>query len=161
MATHDAVIDWTRPEQTSDADFLAGHYSRGHTIEFDEGVTLPGSASPSVVKKPWSIDAAADPEELLVAATATCHMLWFLDFAKRAGFPVRRYRDNPTGVMGKMEDGSIGITRIYLHPEVSFGGAPPSHPALEALHHEAHGACNIANSIRSEVIVESSEPRPI
>lgn len=160
MATHDAVIDWTRPEATSDADFLAGHYSRAHTIGFDEGITVPGSASPSVVRAPWSETAAADPEELLVAATATCHMLWFLDFARRAGLAVRRYRDNPKGVMGKMPDGSIGITRITLRPEVAFAD-PPSAGALEALHHEAHRACNIANSIRSEVVVEPAGPGPL
>lgn len=156
MATHDAVIEWTRPEPTSDADFLAGHYSRAHTIGFDHGVSLPGSASPSVVRAPWSIT-AADPEELLVAATATCHMLWFLDFARRAGLAVRRYRDNPKGVMGKMPDGSIGITRITLRPDATFA-KPPSATELSAMHHEAHAACNIANSIRSEVIVEPAEP---
>jgi organic hydroperoxide reductase OsmC/OhrA len=152
MSTHNAVIDWTL-SQATDADFLAGHYSRAHTIGFDGGVTLPGSSSPSVVRPPWSEVAAADPEEMLVASVSSCHMLWFLDLAKQAGFAVRRYRDTPEGRMGKMPGGAIGITRIVLRPSVRFGGTGPSAAELDALHHKAHAACFIANSLNSEILV--------
>lgn len=155
MSTHNATIAWSLGG-AGDADFLAGHYSRAHSISFDGGVTLPGSASPSVVKLPWSVEAAADPEELLVAAVSSCHMLWFLDFAKHAGVVVRTYSDEPVGSMGKMPDGKVGVTRIVLRPLVSFGSAPPG-DLIERLHHEAHDACFIANSIKSEVVIE---PRP-
>ena len=89
MSTHSATVSWAlRPGE----DFLAGRYSRGHLIAFDGGVSVPGSASPSVVRAPWSVEAAADPEELLVASLSACHMLWFLDLAKHAGVRVRGYR---------------------------------------------------------------------
>lgn len=152
MSTHNAVIDWSLGE-TSDADFVAGRYSRAHTIVFDAGVTLPGSASPSVVKAPWSVEAAADPEELLVASAASCHMLWFLDYAKHAGFAVSRYHDEPVGQMGKMVDGSVGLTRIVLSPTIAFAGTAPSPSELDALHHKAHASCFIANSLKGEVVV--------
>ena len=114
MSTHNALIDWSlKPGE----DFLAGHYSRGHTIAFDGGITLPGSASPSVVSAPWSVEAAADPEEMLVASIATCHMLWFLDFAKQAGVLVRAYHDEPFGRMGKMPThGRIGLSPVHAPP---------------------------------------------
>lgn len=154
MSTHNAVIEWVRAADTSDADFLAGHYRRLHTIGFDGGVSIPGSPSPSVVKAPWSEAAAADPEELLVAAVSNCHMLWFLDFAKHAGFPVRRYRDEPEGLMGRLEAGKFAITKVTLRPMVEFGDAAPNADQLAALHHKAHDACFIANSIKAEVVVE-------
>ncbi len=154
MSTYDAVIEWSlRPGD----DFAAGRYSRAHTISFDGGVSIAGSASPSVVKAPWSETKAADPEELLVASLAACHMLWFLDFAKHAGVVVRRYRDTPVAKMGKMPNGKISLYGCVLKPDVeaelASGGAVG--PALIAeLHHKAHDACNIANSVLTNVRVE-------
>ena len=149
MSTHNAVVQWSlRPED----DFLAGHYSRGHSVTFDGGVTLPASASPSVVRAPWSVEAAADPEEMLVAALSSCQMLWFLDFAKHAGVLVRGYHDEPFGLMGKMPaNGRIGLAKCTLRPRVDCDTAPE---VLDALHHQAHAACNIANSVLTEVTVQ-------
>ncbi|CAN5373169.1 OsmC family protein [soil metagenome] len=152
MSTHHATIDWA-PAQGND--FLAGHYTRAHVIGFDHGVALPGSASPSVVKAPWSVEAAADPEELLVASIASCHMLWFLDFAKHAGVEVRAYRDEPEGRMGKMASGKIGVVVCVLRPSVDCDADPET---LGALHHKAHEACNIANSVLTDVRVEPAAP---
>ncbi len=154
MSTHNAVVDWSLDDTVADADYLAGRYSRAHTIAFDGGLTVPASASPSVVRTPWSKEDAADPEELLVASASSCHMLWFLDFAKHAGLVVRRYHDEPIGKMGAMADGSVGVTRVTLRPAVTFSGPAPSAEALDALHHKAHAACNIANSLKGEVVVE-------
>ena len=149
MSRHDAVVSWSlRPQD----DFLAGHYSRAHTIAFDGGVSVPGSASPSVVRAPWSEAAAADPEELLVASLSACHMLWFLDFAKHAGIVVRGYRDAASARMGKMPTtGRIGLVECILHPEVACDASAET---LATLHHQAHAACNIANSVLTDVRVE-------
>ena len=154
MSGHNAVVEWTlRPGD----DFAAGHYSRGHTISFDGGISLPGSASPSAVKAPWSVEAAADPEEMLVASIAACHMLWFLDFAKHAGVVVSRYRDEPIGKMGKMPSGRIGVYDCLLQPQVEaalIDGSPVGPALMAELHHKAHDACNIANSVITNVRVE-------
>jgi organic hydroperoxide reductase OsmC/OhrA len=158
MTTHNAVVDWSLDAQSADADYLAGRYSRAHVVAFDGGLIVPASASPSVVRAPWSKEDAADPEELLVASTASCHMLWFLDFARQAGLIVRRYHDEPAGAMGAMADGTVGLARITLRPAVAFGGAPPSAETIRSLHHKAHAACNIANSLKSEVVVEPRTP---
>ncbi len=153
MSTHEAVVSWRlRPGE----DFLAGRYSRGHEIAFDGGVSLPGSASPSVVRAPWSVEAAADPEELLVAGLSACHMLWFLDFARHAGVLVRAYADTPVARMGKFADtGRIGLTVCTLRPQVDCDADAAT---LDGLHHRAHDACNIANSVKTEVRVE---PAPV
>jgi len=154
MTTHKAVIAWSLGDAVADAEYLAGRYSRIHTIGLGAGVSLPGSASPSLVRAPWSTAAAADPEALLVASAAACHMLWFLDFAKQAGLVVRRYGDAPFGTMGAMADGSVGMVRITLRPAIGFGGKAPPQDLFNALHHKAHAACYIANSLKSEVVIE-------
>jgi organic hydroperoxide reductase OsmC/OhrA len=79
-------------------DFLKGRYSRGHTVRFDGGTVIPASASPQVVGK-WAVEAAVDPEEMLVAALSNCHMLSFLHVARLAGLTVGAYSDHAEGVM--------------------------------------------------------------
>jgi organic hydroperoxide reductase OsmC/OhrA len=74
MATHVAAIKWAAKE--SGEDFLKGRFSRAHGVSFDGGTELPASASPHVVGK-WAAEAAVDPEEMLVAALSSCHMLRF------------------------------------------------------------------------------------
>ncbi|MFN4291784.1 MAG: OsmC family protein [Permianibacter sp.] len=151
MAQYSAEIIWQRGEQA----FLNNRYSRNHLMRFDGGVELPGSASPHVVPLPYSDAAAVDPEELFVAALSSCHMLWFLSIAAKQGFRVDRYHDNASGVMTKNGDGKLAMTRVTLRPDVRFSGDKlPSHAELDALHHQAHEECFIANSVRSEMVVE-------
>ena len=151
MAEYRADILWQRGEQA----FLDNRYSRNHLMRFDGGVELPGSASPHVVPLPYSDAAAVDPEELFVAALSSCHMLWFLSIAAKQGFRVDRYHDTASGSMTKNADGKLAMTRVTLRPDVRFSGDKlPSHAELDALHHQAHEECFIANSVRSEVVVE-------
>ena len=96
-----------------------------------------------------------DPEEAFVAALSSCHMLWFLDLAARAGFTVERYLDKASGEMGKNAAGQLAITRVTLRPDVQFGNAnPPSAAQHAQLHHQAHSNCFIANSVTSTVLCQ-------
>ena len=82
-------------------------------------------------------------------------MLFFLAYAAKGGFVVDHYRDEAVAVMGRDDRGRMSITHVTLRPAVVFSGdAQPDAAALDALHHRAHGACYIANSIRAEVSVE-------
>src|SRR5690606_963639 len=110
--------------------------------------------APSSVPAPMSDPAAVDPEEALVAAVSSCHMLFFLAFAAKAGLVVDRYRDEAVGVLSRDERGRMAITAVTLRPKIDFSGDPPAPDALGDLHHRAHEACYIANSIRAEVTVE-------
>lgn len=56
--------------------------------------------------------------------------------------------------MGKDERGKIALTRITLRPQIRFEGRKPSPDELDRLHHQAHERCFIANSLRSEIVVE-------
>ena len=141
-----ATVRWA-----SDGDFAKGRYSRAHTWEFDGGAVVPGSASPLSVPLPYSDASAVDPEEAFVAAASSCHMLWFLDLAKRAGFVLASYTD--TAVARMEGDPNPWITRVDLFPRMEWVGTAPSAEALAELHHAAHEKCFIANSIKSEVVV--------
>ena len=149
MATYTADIAWTLAPGD---DFRSGRYSRGHQVSFDGGITVPASASPHVVGK-WAVAAAVDPEEMLVAALSNCHMLTFLHVARLAGFNVTSYRDHAEGVMEEIAPGRQAVTLIALHPRIEWAEALPGKDVLEHLHHEAHEACFIANSIRTQVTV--------
>lgn len=149
MSRHVAEVSWR-----SDGEFASGRYSRRHELRFDGGAVVPGSASPDVVPMPMSDPAGVDPEECLVAAVASCHMLWFLSLAQNAGFDIASYRDAAEGEMGRIAPGRMAIVRITLRPDVAFAGAAPDAATLDQLHHEAHERCFIANSLRTEIVVE-------
>jgi organic hydroperoxide reductase OsmC/OhrA len=152
MSTYTATIRWTRDPST---DFSRGQYSRAHSWEFDGGVTVPASPSPHVVPQPWSDTSAVDPEEAFVASLASCHMLFFVDLARRAGFVVDNYVDEAEGVLEKREDGKMWMSRVTMRPQVTFSGDKrPSEADIAHLHHRAHDQCFIANSVTTEVAVE-------
>ncbi len=150
MAAYRASVQW---RLGAGEDFPAGRYSRGHELGFDGGVTVPGTASPHVVGNRWSVDGAVDPEQMLVAALSSCHMLTFLHRARLAGFSVAAYADAAEGVMGEIAPGGQGVTRVTLRPAIEWVGPAPDAEALARLHHEAHEGCFIANSVRTEVVV--------
>ena len=121
---------------------------------------MPASSSPSVVRVPFSDPAGVDPEEALVASLASCHMLFFLDFASRAGFAVASYRDEAVGVMSRDERQREWMSLVTLRPVVQCDGDKQPSPAeLKALHRNAHDHCYIANSFKGEVRVEA-HPSP-
>jgi len=152
MSTYTAKIDW---KNDSPEMFAKNQYSRGHTWEFDGGVTVPASSSPHSVRVPYSIEEAVDPEEALVAASSSCHMLSFLYVAAKAGFNVESYEDNAVGEMIN-DKGKQWISTITLDPQIVWSGDTPTAAQLAAMHHEAHEICYIANSIKSEIIINGT-----
>lgn len=147
---HEARVGWVRGDET----FTDDRYSRRHEWRFDGGALIAASASPSVVPEPMSAPEAVDPEEALVAATSSCHMLWFLSLAARRGFVVDEYRDEALGHMGPNGEGRLAFSRIVLRPEIRFAGPPPGGAELNELHRAAHERCFIASSLRCDVLVE-------
>jgi organic hydroperoxide reductase OsmC/OhrA len=154
MAEYLATIEWQR----GDATFTDNRYSRAHRWRFDGGVEVPASSSPHVVRVPMSDPHAVDPEEAFIASLSSCHMLFFLSFAARDGYCVDRYVDTALGLMAKNAQGQVAMTVVTLRPSVDFSGERrPTRDAIEALHHEAHAACFIANSVRTEVRCEPAD----
>lgn len=143
MSEHRASVEWQRS-----GEFRHETYSRSHALRFGD-VSVPGNAAPGNV--PAGVPAApgVDPEQAFVAALSSCHMLWFLHLACRENWVVERYVDEAVGVLDK-----TWMSRVTLRPRVTFSGPAPSAEALRALHQRAHEKCFIANSVKSEVLVE-------
>lgn len=151
MAHYTAEVLWLRNE----GDFAGNRYSRRHLLRFDGGLEVPGSSSPYVVPLPMSDASALDPEEAFVSSLSSCHMLWFLSIAAKRKFCVDRYFDAAEGVMEKNADGKMAMTLVTLRPDVEFSGERrPTREELDSLHHEAHDACFIANSVKTDVRCE-------
>ena len=150
MSEHTAKLSWSR----GGAEFQMKTYSRDHQAAFDGGVTVPMSAAPGASTPPGTTSlATVDPEELTVAAVSSCHMLFFLALAAKRGLTIEAYADDPVGVL-ESRDGATWLTKITLHPRVSWGGSPPDAAIVDELHHGAHKRCYIANSLKAEITVE-------
>ncbi|HAS24542.1 MAG TPA: peroxiredoxin [Vibrio sp.] len=152
MSEYGAVIRWQKAE---DEAFSDNQYSRGHTWEFDGGATVPASSSPHVVPLPFSVEANVDPEEAFIAALSSCHMLTFLGIAAKQKYVIDSYVDDAIGVLEEDESGCSSVTKVTLRPDIVFSGSKiPTAKQLDKLHHLAHKNCFIANSVKTEIVVE-------
>jgi len=153
MSEHKAKILWTH----STGDFLKGTYSREHAWAFDGGMTVPASSSPAAVRIPFSNPANIDPEEAFVASLSSCHMLTYLFIASRKGFEISSYEDEAVGLMTKNDRGILWVSSVVLHPRITYSGVKtPTREEEDQMHHAAHEQCFIANSVKTDVRVEST-----
>lgn len=146
MSRYAATVRWA-----SDGAFASGRYNRDHAVIFD-GLAVKGSASQGNVPPGTASADAVDPEELFVASLAQCHMLWFLDLARRDGVVVESYEDQADGLLAHNADGQMAMTEVTLRPKVVSNATPAQ---LADLHHKAHAVCFIANSVKTVVTVET------
>ncbi len=147
MAEHRATIRWQR----NSPNFDYKTFDRSHLWEFPGGQQLRGSSAPAYAGNPE----LANPEEGLIAALASCHMLTFLAIAALKRFAVKSYEDQASGELGKNAQGRMMISTITLRPHVVFEGEKvPDANTLESMHHKAHENCFVANSLITTVVVK-------
>jgi len=151
MSTYTATVVWAR---AAGAVFKDNKYSRAHQWRFDGGTVVPASSSPKVVPPPLSKEEAVDPEEAFIASLSSCHLLFFLFYAAKAGFVIDHYEDEATGEIGKNVQGAAAMLKVHLRPKIAWAERTPSADELDELHHRAHESCYIANSVKTEVVVE-------
>lgn len=151
MSSYTATVRWRGGDPEI---FRKGRYGRAHQWAFDGGALVPASAAPENVPHGTADPAGVDPEEAFIAAISSCHMLFFLDYARRAGLVVDSYVDEAIGVLEKRADGKIAVTRVTLRPRIEWVGDGASAEQLADLHHRSHEDCFIANSVITEVVVE-------
>ena len=151
MSEHAATIRWYRNTRS----FAYEDYDRRHVWRFDSGAEITASAAPGFLGNPECID----PEEALVASLSSCHMLTFLAIASKKKLIVDRYEDNASGILEKNADGVLAITRVTLRPQIVFAGETrPTEEELARMHKKSHAACFIANSVKTEITVETAAP---
>ena len=150
MSEYKATVEWVR--NTADFDYKS--YNRTHTLSFEGGIRVPGSAAPGNIPPTAAGAPGVDPEQAFVASLASCHLLWFLHIAAQAKLVVDRYRDQASGVLERNAEGRMAMTRVTLRPVVSYAGRAPTPEEHAQLHERAHDKCFIANSVKTEVTVE-------
>ncbi|HLI18854.1 MAG TPA: OsmC family protein [Rhodanobacteraceae bacterium] len=139
-------VEWTGNRGTGTDGYR--NYGREHVIRIEGKSDIAGSSDPA-----FRGDAAKhNPEDMLVAALSTCHMLAYLHVATLAGVVVTAYTDTAEGTL--VTEGNGGhFTRVVLHPVVTI--TPSSDPAkAESAHADAHHACFIAASVNFPVRCE-------
>src|SRR6266540_3868554 len=116
--TYELTVTWTGDRGTGTSGYRA--YSRAHEVTAAGRPPLPGSSDPTFRGDPdrWN------PEQLLVAALAQCHLLWYLHLCAEAGVVVTGYTDTPTGLMAEDDDGGGRFTEVTLRPRAN--GTPSS-----------------------------------
>ena len=148
MSEHKVGLEWKRESER----FTYDTYNRDHAWVFEGGARVSASATPAYRGNP----ALVNPEEALVAALSSCHMLTFLAVAAKKRFVVDRYSDHAVGYLEKDQKGKLAIARVVLHPQVEFSGPTlPSPNEIAELHEQAHSGCFIANSVTAEVTVQA------
>ncbi|MDR7102901.1 OsmC family protein [Croceicoccus sp. BE223] len=152
MVDYTATVRW---HARDGEDFTAQRYSRAHEWRFDGGAVVPGSAAPGNVPAGTADESAVDPEEALLAAAASCHMLYFLAYAAKAGFTIESYVDETVGAVARNQAGDPWVASIVLRPAARFGGdRRPTRAEIDDLHHRSHKSCIIANSLKSAITIE-------
>lgn len=147
MSEHIASIRWARQQKP----FTYEGYSRDHEWQFDGGQRLLASAAPAYLGSQQGVD----PEEALVAALSSCHMLTLLAIAARKGWVVEAYEDDAVGTLAKNTAGKLALTEVVLRPAITFSSdRQPDAPALQRLHEKAHQHCFIANSVTTRITIE-------
>jgi organic hydroperoxide reductase OsmC/OhrA len=123
-------------------------FDRNHRVAFEGKAGLTMTAAPEYKGDPTKLD----PEDLLVAALASCQMLTFLAIASMSKVEVLAYRDAAVGKVEKA-DGKMKMTTVVLKPKIVL--APGSNLDRAAgLVTKAHEQCFIANSVTTQVVVE-------
>ncbi|MGA2529315.1 MAG: OsmC family protein [Acidimicrobiales bacterium] len=145
-ATHryELSLTWTGNAGSGTSSYRA--YRRDHEVRGSAKPVIEGSSDPGFRgdARRWN------PEELLVASLAQCHMLWYLHLAATAGVVVTAYTDAPVGVMSEDDDGGGQFTEVVLRPVVTVSDRAMSARA-DALHSSAGELCFIARSVNFPV----------
>ncbi len=150
MSQHEAAIQWQRSSHPLDE----RTYSRNHVASLAGDQFIHMSASVEFKGDPK----CADPEQLLVSAVASCHMLTFLAIAEFQKYRVEAYEDRAVGYLDKVDGIGMAITRIDLSPKITFSGDKmPDAAALARLHAGAHKNCFIRNSVIAKVSLVGDE----
>jgi organic hydroperoxide reductase OsmC/OhrA len=139
---------WTGNRGSGTSTYRA--YGRDHEIAAEgKSAAIPGSSA-AVFRGDKD---RYNPEELLIGALSSCHMLSFLHLCADAGIVVTSYADDACGTMKLNSDGSGQFTEVVLRPRVQYEQTPPSEQ-IEELHHRAHELCFIARSVNFPVRCE-------
>lgn len=124
-------------------------YTRDFAVRPEGKPEIAGTTAPAFGGDPGRYD----PEDMLVSALSSCHMLWYLHLASEAGVVVTSYEDAPMGTMPLGRGGAGQFSEVVLRPRIAITAASDAEKA-RALHEKAHEMCYIARSVNFPVRCE-------
>lgn len=136
-------LRWTGAKAGPTGDYDG--YSRDYEVAIEGKPTIVGSSDPAFKGDPEKLN----PEDMLVASLAGCHMLTYLALCAKSKIEVVHYEDRASGRM-TVKDGRLRFTEVTLAPVVKI--ATGDLDAARALHDKAHDHCFIANSVNFPVL---------
>jgi organic hydroperoxide reductase OsmC/OhrA len=125
-------------------------YERAHEIHVPGKPVILGSSDPAFQGDP----VRHNPEEMLIAALSSCHMLWYLHLCATTGVVVAAYEDHAEGTLEESAADGGRFIKVTLKPHVRVTQASAIERA-SALHDRAHELCFIANSVNFPVTHEA------
>ncbi len=146
MSEHIVDLAWKNTAEN----FTYKVYSRDYEWSFDNGQHILGSAATAYFGNPQLLD----PEEVFVASISACHMLTFLAVCSMQKIEVLSYSDHAIGYLARDENKVTLVQKVALNPKIVFAeGQTPDQETLSQLHDKAHHQCFIANSVKSEIVI--------
>jgi organic hydroperoxide reductase OsmC/OhrA len=145
---HTVKLHWKKETES----FAYKDYNREHDFIFSGKTIVRASSAPQFLGNPD----CADPEQAYVAAVSSCHLLFFIAYCSKKCITVMDYQDNAMGILVPNSAGKLWISKVILRPIIQFSpDQQPEKTVLNRLHSMAHKNCFLANSIKSEIIIES------
>jgi organic hydroperoxide reductase OsmC/OhrA len=143
---YEANITWTGNRGQGTSAYAA--YGRDYVVRAAGKPDLLMSADQAFLGD----HARHNPEDLLVAAISSCHMLWYFHLCANAGIIVRAYEDRPFGRLIEPPESGGHFESVLLRPRVTVESGDVQE-ALQ-LHQDAHKKCFIANSVNFPILIE-------
>jgi len=141
---YNLITQWTGNKGAGTKDYRA--YTRGYRISSAGKDDILASADPAFLGD----SSKYNPEEFLLAAISSCHMLWFLHLCADSGVVVVDYVDNANGTMIESSGGGGQFKEVMLRPTVSVTEHSMM-SKLDEIHERAHKKCFISNSVNFPV----------
>jgi organic hydroperoxide reductase OsmC/OhrA len=145
MSEYRTTLTWSKTTESFHYDV----YNRSHEVAFASGTRIPASSAPEYKGEADRVN----PEEQLLGAISSCHMLTFLAIASKKGFVVTSYVDDASCFLEAGESKVLSVTRAILRPKIAFDGRTPSAEELAKMHESAHRNCFIAQSVKTTVTI--------
>lgn len=148
--THDftSVIRWTGNTGEGTASYAA--YARNWSVQTPGKPEIECSNDPLLGGDP----SLHNPEDMLISALASCHMLWFLHLASDAGITVHSYEDAPVGTGESAPDGTGRFISAALKPRIGLADLGLAAKA-DSIHGQIHKHCFIARSVNFPVTCDA------
>ena len=135
----------------SGKNFIPGAYSADHIITINNEISIPSSSASEYGGNKNKLN----PEQGLVAAMSSCHMMTFLALAAKMKWPVLTYIDKAVAYLGKNSKNKMSVNKIELNPKITFkGNFEVLHDEMLKMQDRSHRYCFIANSLSDEIEIK-------